>query len=159
MAAQLTYGYSTAKAVPGGKVDLADDVVAARRNEENDGVIKYGTAVACGSSVGHSVKKVVAGTTAAQIDGVVLCHPNTEQDMEGNVVVKKHATLGIMKKGHIWGRLATNVTPVYGTTAYVVVDGDDAGCFTATADGANTVDIGATFGNEKDDGIAIIVLA
>lgn len=158
MAAQLNYGYSTPKAVPGAKVDLADDVVNARINDENDGVLKYGMAVAQGASAGHSVKVPVAGTTAAQIDGVAIALPNTEQDKDGNVVVTKGASLSIMKKGHIWGRIATDVTPVYGASAYVVVSGDDAGCFT-TASGSTTVDIGATFGNESDDGIAVIVLA
>ena len=61
-----------------------------------------------------------------------------------------------MTKGRIWGRLATDVVPTYKATAYVVVSGDDAGTFTTTADG--NVDIGATFGNETDDGIAIIDL-
>lgn len=170
MAVQLDYGYSTPKAVPGAKVDLVDDVVEARINDENDGVVKYGTAVAVGASAGHSVKKTTATTTAAQIDGVVICHPNTEQDMNGNVVVKKNATLGVMKKGHIWGRLAvastsegvdTYVTPTYGATAYVCVEGANAGCFTPTASstsGSKTVDIGAKFGYESDNNIAVIVL-
>lgn len=152
MAAQLNYNYETAKAVAGAKVDLADDVVATRRNEEANGTIKYGMAVAVGSVEGKTVKKVA--TASDVIDGVVICHPNTEMDMEGNVIIKKDASLGIMKHGHIWGRLATGVTPTYGATAKVVASGDDAGCFT-TGEG---IEIGATFGNETDDGIAIIVL-
>lgn len=161
MSAQLDYGYSTAKAVPGAKVDLVDDVVETRRNDENDGVIKFGTAVAVGSKAGHSVKKPTGTTTAADIDGVVLCHPNTEQDMAGNVVVKKNSSLGVMKHGKIWGRLANNANAVYGAKAYVVIEGDDAGCFTPTASttsGSKTVDINATFGNAADTGIAVIVL-
>ena len=155
MAAQTTYGYSTPKGVAGGKVNLFHDEVVTRMNEEADGVIKYGMAVMVGTTPGSTVKKP-AGATKDQIEGVVVCHPNTEQDMEGKVVVKQNASLGIMKEGCIWGRLATDVTPTYGATAYVVVSGNDAGTFTTAS--ANSVDIGAKFGNEVDDGIAIIVL-
>ena len=76
--------------------------------------------------------------------------------MKGKVVVKKDATLSIICKGHVWGRTATGITPVYGETAYVVITGDDAGTFTNVADGA--LDIGAKFGKYTDDGIAVIEL-
>lgn len=154
MAAQTTYGYSTPKGVPGGKVDLFHDEVITRMNEAEDGVLKYGMAVMVGTTPGQTVKLPVSGATAKQIEGVLLCHPNTEQDMEGNVIVKKGVSVGVMRTGRIWGRLATDVTPTYGEAAYVVVSGDDAGTFTDEADGA--VDIGASFGNATDDGIAII---
>ena len=155
MAAQLDYGYSTPKAVAGAKVDLSHDEVITRMNEAEDGVIKYGMAVMVGTTPGQSVK-VVNGATAAQIEGVVLCHPNTEQDTKGNVVVRKGVSLGVMKKGRIWARLATDVTPTYGAKAYVVVSGADAGTFTTVAD--SNVDINATFGNATDNGIAVIEL-
>lgn len=153
MAAQLDYGYSTPKGVAGGKVDLFHDEVVTRMNEEEDGVLKYGMAVMVGTTPGQTIK-VAKSATADQIEGIALCHPNTEQDMYGKVVVKKGASIGVMKTGHIWGRLADSVTPEYGKKAYVVVAGSDAGCFT-TEEGSN-VDIGATFGNAVDDGIAII---
>ena len=155
MAAQLDYGYSTPKAVPGAKVDLVHDEVITRMNEAEDGALKYGMAVMVGTTPGQTVK-VPNGATAEQIEGVVLCHPNTEQDTKGNVVVKKGVSVGVMKEGRIWGRLATDVTPVYNAKAYVVVSGADAGTFTTAADG--NVDIGAKFGNATDNGIAIIEL-
>lgn len=130
MAAQLDYSYRTPKGVPGGKFDIAFDEVVSRNNENEDGVMKYGMAVATGATAGKTVKVPVSGTTAAQIEGVAIALPNTEQDMEGNVVVKKNRPLSVMKKGNIWGRLAHLATPTYGSTAYVVVDGDYAGCFT-----------------------------
>jgi hypothetical protein len=156
MAAQTNYSYSTPKGVPGGKYDIAFDEVVTRKNENEDGVMKYGMAVAIGSDKGKSVKVPVDGTTAEQIEGIAIALPNTEQDAEGNVIVKKNRSLSIMKKGNIWGRLATGATATYGTKAYVVISGDDAGTFTDT-EGSN-LDIGATFGNASDDGIAVIVL-
>lgn len=52
MAAQLDYGYSTPKGVAGGKVDIAYDEVITRKNEEADGVLKYGMAAMVGTSKG-----------------------------------------------------------------------------------------------------------
>ena len=156
MAAQLNYNYGTPKGVPGGKYDIAFDEVVTRKNENENGVMKYGMAVATGTNAGKSVKVPAEGVTKEQIEGVAIALPNTEQDMNGNVIVRKNASLSIMKKGNIWGRLATGATPTYGATAYVVASGDDAGTFTDAAEG--NLDIGATFGNASDDGIAVIVL-
>lgn len=158
MAAQLDYGFSTPKGVAGGKVDLAYDEVVTRQVEDADGVVKFGMAVAIGTSAGATIKKPVEGTTAAQIEGVLLHAANTEQDMNGKVVIKKGTSQGVMRKGHVWGRIASDATPAYGSVAYVVVSGDDAGTFTEKSEG--TVDIGAKFGAhaDTDNGIAVIEL-
>ena len=156
MAAQLNYNYSTPAGVPGGKFDISFDEVATRSNEEEDGVLKYGLAVFEGTTAGKQIKLPTADATAATFEGVVIALPNTEQDMEGMVTIKKNRALSIMRHGHIWGRLAKDATPTYGATAYVVLSGDDAGCFTAESTG--TLDIGAKFGNATDDGIAVIEL-
>lgn len=214
MAAQTNYRYETPKGVPGGKVDIAFDEVITRMNEAEDGVLKFGMAAAVGSDPGSNVTIPKTATTAAQIEGVVLAHPNTEQDRKGKVIVLKDATVGIMRKGRVWGRLAADADPAYGEKAYVVVDGEEAGSFTHTSTAASvyvqcessvsgakeivadntasptasqikvsevtpvcdgyepavgdyvvskqihgaTLDIGATFGNASDDGIAIICL-
>ena len=165
MAAQLNYNYSTPKGVPGGKFDIAFDEVVTRNNENEDGTMKYGLAVATGAKAGVTVKVPVSGTTADDIEGIAIALPNTEQDMKGNVIVKKNRSLSIMKKGNIWGRIAADVTPVCGATAYVIPEGDEAGMFTTAANNGKTstekvdyLDIGAKFGKASDDGIAVIVL-
>lgn len=214
MAAQTNYRYETPKGVPGGKVDIAFDEVITRMNEAEDGVLKFGMAAAVGSDPGSNITLPKTGTTAGQIEGVVLAHPNTEQDRKGEVIVRKDCAVGIMRKGHVWGRLSADAVPTYGEKAYVVVDGEDAGAFTSESEAASvyfpcaldisgakeivaddtasltasqiklsevtpvsngyepaigdyvvlkqnhgaTLDIGATFGNASDDGIAIICL-
>jgi hypothetical protein len=160
MAAQLNYDYSTPKGVAGGIFDISFTDVVTRQNQENDGVLKFGMAVAVGTNAGTDVKVPVSGTTAAQIEGVAVCAANTEQDMDGHVHVTKGHAVSIMKRGKIWGRLADETAPTYGATAYVSIDGETAGSFTATAVENKTVDIGATFGNVSDvaNGIAVIVL-
>jgi len=152
---QTSYGYSTPNGVPGGKVDLVDDEVVARLNEEEDGVLKAGMAVTDGTSKGHSVAAIKA--TAAVFRGVVVHQANVEHDLKGKVAIKKGATVGVMTKGKIWGRTATNVTPAYGDKAYVETSGNDAGTFTNASSGT-TIETGATFGNATDDGIAVVEL-
>ena len=165
MAAQTSYSFDTPKGVAGGKVDLAYDEVVTRQNEEEDGVLKFGMAVAVGTSAGSTVKVPATSTTKNQIEGVVLHAANTEQDASGKVILKKNVSVGIMRKGHVWGRLAADAVPTYAEVAYVVTSGDDAGAFTHLAkqagdDGADNLDIGAKFGNvsDTDNGIAVIEL-
>lgn len=163
MAAQMDYSYSTPKGVAGGKFDIACDEVITRKNEEEDGVLKYGMAVMTGTMAGTGIKIPVSGVTAQQIEGIALHAANTEQDMKGKAVVRKGISVSILRKGHVWGRLASDATATYGATAYVVVTGDDAGTFTnkdkQTGEGTPAnVDIGARFGNAFDNGIAVIEL-
>ena len=166
---QLTYDYATPVALPGGKVDISFDEVVARINEEEDGAMHYGLAVVNGTTAGSQVKKPTSSSTAANIVGVVIANANTEQDMNGNIVIKNKATLGVMVRGNIWARTVDTTAPTAGTTAYVVPSGDDAGSFTASANNGKSgddkveyLDIGAKFGNkaevDTDGGIAIVSL-
>lgn len=156
MAAQLNYSYSTPKGTPGEKFDISFDEVVTRKNQEEDGVLRYGMAAQIGNDAGTTVKVPVTGATADDIEGIVVRAANTEQDMNGHVVVRKDTSVGIMKKGKIWGRLATGAAPKYGAIAYVVVGGKDSGTF--TNEPTDAVDIGANFGNVSDDGISVIEL-
>ena len=214
MAAQLDYGYGMSKGVPGGKYDLSSDEVITRTNEEKDGVLRFGMAAMVGTVPGTTVKVPSANATAQKIEGVVLAAENTEQDRKGRVVIQNNASVGIMTHGKIWGRISSDAVPVYRSSAYVVVDGEEAGSFTSVStevsmyfpceenmagtlevvadDTASptsaqikvsdvtpvsgdyvpavgdhvekkqihgtTVDIGAVFGTETDDGIAVIIL-
>lgn len=51
----------------------------------------------------------------------------------GKVILKKDVSVGIMRRGHVWGRLAGGAVPSYSGIAYVVLDGKDAGCFTSNS--------------------------
>lgn len=157
MAAQMNYGYSTPKGFAGSKADLTPvDEVVTRNNEEEDGVLGFGVAVVTGTAAGTGVKLPTAGATADMFEGVVLHQANTEQDRNGKVIVRKGVSLGVVRKGHVWGKTASDAEPEYGKKAYVVVDGAEAGMFTSASE--STVDIGARFGRYKDDGIAVIEL-
>ena len=93
MAAQLNYNYDTAKGIPGGKAYIDFDKVVTRRNENEDGVMKFGMAVAAGASAGYGVKVPVAGTTAAQIDGEVLSIINKCYDDAMQLLIENRESL------------------------------------------------------------------
>lgn len=157
MAAQLDYGYAIPKATPGQKVDISDDTCISRMNEEADGVMKFGMAVAVGEKAGKGVK-LATGATADTIEGVVLRAENTEQDMKGKTVIAKGTIVSVITQGKVWVRIPKDVQPTYGAKAYVIVSGDDTGSFTPT-EGTN-VDIGAKFGTDydADEHVAMVIL-
>lgn len=131
MPAQLDYGYSIPKGVPGGKADLNRfEVINTRSNEEPDGSLKFGMAVFTGKDKGYSVKKPVSGVDKSTFEGVVLAHANIEHDLDGNVNIREGQVLSVMRRGRAWGRISPECEPEYGKAAYVVADGDYAGCFT-----------------------------
>lgn len=158
MAAQMDYGYSMSKGVPGGKYDLSLDEVITRTNEEEDGVLKFGMAVMVGTTPGATVKIPAPGATAEQIEGIVIHAANTEQDMKGNVVVLNNASVGVMRYGKVWARVAEGIEPAYGNPLYVVVSGDDAGTL-SNAEGTGNVRIDGKFIGGAENGIAPVLLA
>lgn len=156
MAAQMNYSFSTPAGIAGGLYDLSQHDIVTRMNEAEDGKMGFGIAVVQGTNKGQSVALPASASVKADFEGIVVHAANTEQDMTGKVIVKKDVSLSIIQKGKVWGKTATGCTAEYGKTAYVVVNGDEVGYFTDSADG--TVDIGAKFGvaSDSDAGIAVI---
>ena len=138
MAAQLKYSYNIPKGAPGEKFDISFDEVVTRMNQEtNDGVLKFGVAAQTGDAPGVGIKIPVTGAAAKDIEGIVVRSANTERDMQGHVVVRSGASVSVMRRGKIWGRIASDAVPVFGAAAYVVLDGDEAGYFTGASAAAS----------------------
>ena len=150
---QKNYEYAGKKGIAGGKFDLTFDEVNSRACEDE---LNFGLAVMVGTLEGVQVKLPTSGTTKDKIEGVVLYGANTEQDKDGNIVLAKGTTVSVMKKGKIWVRIATAANVTAGKSAYVVLNGEDAGKF--TDDQSGNLDIGAVFGGEKDKEIAVVEL-
>ena len=125
-------------------------------NESNDGVVKFGMGVVKGTTVGKQVKAPAAGAAAADFEGIVTNRRTTENAIDGGVLVKKGATLGVMRYGRIFGLLAASVTPAYGDAVYMAPSGDDAGCFTNSS--TSNVAIKGRFLSTASNGIALIEL-
>lgn len=135
MSAQIKYGFNTAIGEAGGLVDMAPYVINSFANEAATGAMKFGVGVVKGTAAGQQVKLPTAESTAAHFEGIVVNRRTTEYDMEGKIHIRQNSTVGVMRYGHIYGRVVAGVTPAYGDPVYMVKSGENAGYFTNVASG------------------------
>jgi hypothetical protein len=141
--AQLQYGYEMQKAVPGGLRDTSPHSIVARANAEaTAGAVKFGMGVVVGDTPGTNVKLPAAGATSAAFEGVV-CQSVKEMDMQGKLSIDNAHTLGVLKYGRVWVRVAPSLTINYGDQMYLLTSGANIGCFTNAA--ANAVAVNGKF--------------
>lgn len=164
MSAQTNYSYSSDVGVAGGIYDLSPYAIDARRNECEDGVLKYGCGVVVGTEKGNQIKLPTATSVAADFEGIVVHSHTKELDMKGVLSLNNGVVVGVMKKGRIWARIADEVTPAYNDALYLIIEGDNAGLFTNTASstsGSKTVAVAnAKFIGGKGTGnVAPVLLA
>ncbi|MCD8397542.1 MAG: hypothetical protein LUD12_10265 [Lachnospiraceae bacterium] len=130
MSAQTTYKYSSPIGSAGGIVDLTPYAIDTFLNGEETGVMMFGVGVVQGDTPGTNVILPTADSTAAVFEGITTNNRTTEYDMEGATHIRNAKAMGVMRYGRIYARVATDVEPAYGDALYLVVSGDDAGCFT-----------------------------
>lgn len=133
MSAQTKYGYSTPIGAAGGIVDVAPHQIDTFLNEEENGVLKFGTGVVQGSKPGVNIALPKKAATAAKFEGITTNNRTTEYNLEGKLAVRKGAAVGVMRYGKIYGRVAEGVEPAYGDSVYLITEGEEAGCFTNEA--------------------------
>ena len=133
MSAQTRYGYATPIGAAGGLVDLAPYAIDTFLNEEENGVMKFGVGVVQGSKPGTNIAMPTKTATAEVFEGVSTNNRTTEYDLDGKLFVRKGRPVGVMRYGRIYARVAEGVEPKYGDALYLVVEGDEAGCFTTVA--------------------------
>lgn len=157
---QTAYGYNTPAGVPGGLFDLSNNDIVARSNEAETGKMKFGLGVTQGTDAGVGVKIPVSADTVDRFEGITVYQASTELDREGKIAIPNKATLSIMNYGKVYARVASSATVTYGSTAYLVTDGDEAGCFTNKDDATATskVEIKGRFITAASDGLAVIEL-
>lgn len=158
MSAQTRYGYSTPVGAAGGIVDLAPYAIDTFLNEEETGVLRFGVGVVAGANAGTGIKLPVAASTAATFEGIVTNNRTTEYDMEGKLYVRKAKAVGVMRYGRIYGRVASDVEPAYGDAVYMIVSGDEAGCFTNVAEDGVAVKARFLSGVDATAQVAVIEL-
>lgn len=138
MSVQTSYGYSTPKGIPGGLYDLSTYVIDSRLNEAANGALKFGMGVVQGTAPGVNIALPAAGATAAKFDGIIVNGFNQQHDLEGKVSLNSNQSVGVLKQGRIYARLADDVEPSYGDAVHLIISGDEAGLFTDTADTSET---------------------
>lgn len=144
MSAQNRYGYKTPIGAAGGIVDIAPYAIDTFLNAEETGKMKFGMGVVQGDNPGKNIAIPATGATAAKFDGITTNNRTTEYDVDGNLSIRKGASVGVMRYGRVYARVATDVEPAYGDAAYLIVSGDDAGSFT-NASGDNAIAIKGRF--------------
>lgn len=152
MGVQNSYNYSTPKGIPGGLYDQSAHVVDTRINEAENGVLRFGMGVMQGSSPGSNITIPAAGGIATKFEGVAVNGFTQQQDLEGKVSLNKNQSVGVLRHGRIYARLAPEVSPAYGDTVHLVVSGDHAGLFTNTENAENTIPIHAKYIGGKGSG-------
>lgn len=129
MSVQTTYGYATGKGIAGGIYDMYHYPVDSRFNEEQNGKLRFGVGVVPGTLPGSNIALPTAESSAADFEGVVVNGFDRQQDLEGKLTILNNQNVGVMRRGRIWARLATGAVPSYGAALHMIVDGDEAGCF------------------------------
>lgn len=158
MSAQTRYGYATPIGAPGGIVDLAPYAIDTFLNDEENGVLKFGMGVVQGSKPGVNIALPAVGATADKFEGIATNNRTTEYDMDGRVFVRKGVGVGVMRYGRIYVRVKEGDAPEYGDALLLIVNGDDAGCFTSTEDSGNTIAVNGRFLGGVDNGVAPVEL-
>ena len=156
MSAQTTYNFDTQRGIAGGIYDLSPYAIDTFLNEENDGVMKFGVAVVSGTTAGTLVKLPVSDSTG--IEGVSVNNLTTEYNLSGVLNIRKNASIGVMRYGRIWVRVATGATPEYGDPTYVVKTSAEFGYFTDSS--SSTLAVKGRFLSGKDpvSGLAVVEL-
>ena len=158
MSAQIRYGYSTPIGAAGGIVDLAPYAIDSFLNQEENGKLHFGVGVVDGDKPGINIALPAKGATAAKFAGITTNNRTTEYDMDGNLAIRNGASVGIMRYGRIYGRVAKGVEPAYGDAVYLIVEGDEAGYFTNAAssdEGSTTIAVKARFLGGVDTGAQV----
>lgn len=153
MSVQTSYGFGFPKGVAGGLFDLSDHEVSTRQSE-GEGVT-FGVGVVVGTNKGTDVKLPTADSTAAQFEGVVVHNSvMAELDMNNKLNIGEKRTVGCLHHGKIWVKTGENAAPAYKEKVYLIVDGEEAGLFTTSADTATKVELNARYLGVTDTGIA-----
>ncbi len=129
MAVQTDYNFGFSKGVAGGLFDMSHHEVATRQAQ---GSVKFGLGVVKGTNAGIDVKVPDSAATANDFEGIVVHNSvMAELDMDNNLNIGSKRTVGCLVEGKIWVPVAPDANPTYKGTAYLVKDGEFAGCFTS----------------------------
>ena len=146
MSGQLSYSYQTPKGVAGGLLDISPYAIDSRINgEEEYGALKFGMGAVQGDNPGVNVLIPSTSSAASDFEGVVLTGFTQMMNTEGAANIAPLQTVGILRWGRAWVRLADGITPVYGESLYLIKTGDDAGLFTNDSGGGANFAVNGRF--------------
>ncbi|MDR2359668.1 MAG: hypothetical protein LBD85_00075 [Oscillospiraceae bacterium] len=156
--AQLSYNYTTPKGVAGGLYDISPYSVDSRQNgEESANALKFGMGAVQGATPGVDIKRPASSDTEDKFEGLVLTSFVSEMDMLGEIKLYPSQTVGVLRYGKAWARIASDLTTSYGEPLYLIKSGADAGLFTNSESGNLAVN-GRFIGTADSSDIAPVEL-
>jgi len=160
MSGQLSYTYQTPKGVAGSLFDISPYSIDSRVNgEASDDAMKFGMGVVQGAAPGTDVKVPAAADTADKFEGVALTGFTQQMNTAGEVKIYNMQTVGILRWGRAWVRVAGSADPAYGDSLYLIKSGSERGMFTNDSDsGANIAINGKFIGSPGTGGTAPAVI-
>lgn len=153
MSAQTKYGYNTKIGGAGGIVDIAPYAIDTFLNENETGKLMFGMGVVHGTKAGEAILLPQDASTASDFEGITVNRLTTEHDFEGEISLRKSASIGVMRYGRIYARVAKDIAPKYGDPLYLITSGDEAGYFSNAA--TNAVAVKGRFMGTVDTSIQI----
>lgn len=151
------YSQQTPKGTAGSLYDLTVHTVDSFRNQEADGVLLPGVGVVYGTNPGVDIALPAEGATADKFVGVVMYGGSNELDMKNNLIIPEGYHVSVMRNGRVWVKMIEGDEPNYGDPVYLVTDGDEAGCFTTSAENS-ALQISARIIEVGSNGLAAIEL-
>ena len=136
---RLDYSYQPRLGVPGTLYDTSPHAIDSRQNAETSpGVMQFGIGVMQGDTPGVNIRVPAAGDTTAAFEGVSMGSQTFDMNMEGELKVRPHQTVGVLRWGRAWARVAPGLTIKYGDPVFLVISGNNAGLFTNIAGAAGS---------------------
>jgi hypothetical protein len=130
MAGQLSYSYQTPRGIAGSLYDISPYAIDSRLNgEDAPGTMKYGMGAVRGASPGVDILVPDNAATPDQFEGIILTGFTNQMNMQGDVIIYPAATVGILRWGRAWVRVAPGETPEYGDDLYLIITGANSGMF------------------------------
>ena len=156
MSGQTSYSFQTPRGVAGALVDISPKSIDSRVNSETvvDKML-FGMGVVVGDNPGVDVHVPTAANAAGDFEGVLLTGYTQQMTMAGDVHVYPKQTVGVLRWGRAWARVADGVTPAYNDPLYLIITGPEAGLFTNdSGSGANLAINGRFYGELGSGNIA-----
>ena len=131
MSIRTDYSYQARLGIPGTLYDISPHAIDSRQNAEDAaGVMRFGIGVMQGDTPGTNVRVPAAGDTLATFEGLSMGSQTFDMNMEGELKVRPHQTVGVLRWGRAWARVASGLTIKYGEPVFLIISGDDAGLLT-----------------------------
>jgi len=158
MGGQLNYGYQPPLGLPGTLDDLSNKDIDSRLNGETSvTAMQYGMGVMEGTIPGIDVLIPTTTSTIGQFEGVSMNGKTTQQTMDGKVLVYPGDTVGVLRWGRPWVRIAPGLTIGYNDPVFLIISGADVGKFTNVDGGTGTLAVKATFTGKVGTGEAAVI--